>query len=105
MRGQEMTKHPKKMLVIIAEALLEKRLVVDVLKAGAHGYTVHDVRGGSEHSTRDGCWEADRTIEMKVICDATVADNIAAHVLGLYGPNYGVTLFFSDVSVLRPEKF
>jgi hypothetical protein len=42
---------------------------------------------------------------MIVICDATVADKIAAHVLSFYGPNYGVTLFFSDVSVLRPEKF
>jgi len=100
-----MTKHPRKLLVIIAEAVLEKRLVADVRQAGAHGYTVHDVRGGSAQSTREGTWEADRTIEMKVICETPVADAIAAHVLTTYAPNYGLTLFFADVSVLRPEKF
>ncbi len=100
-----MTKHPKKLLVIIAEAALEKRLVADVRQAGAHGYTVHDVRGGSAYSTRDGDWEADRTIEMKVICEMPVADAIAAHVLATYAPHYGLTLFFADVAVLRPEKF
>ncbi len=100
-----MNKHPRKLLVIIAEAVLEKRLVSDVRQAGAHGYTVHDVRGGSEHSTREGSWEADRTIELKVICEASVADAIAAHVLTSYAPHYGVTLFFSDVAVLRPEKY
>lgn len=100
-----MTKHPRKLLVIIAEAALEKRLVADALQAGAHGYTVHDVRGGSEHSTREGSWEADRTIELKVICEEPVADAIAAQVLAAYAPHFGVTMFFSDVAVLRPEKF
>lgn len=100
-----MDKHPKKLLVIIAEAVLEKRLVADVRLAGAHGYTVHDVRGGSDYAIREDSWEADRTIEMKVICDAQVADAIASHVLTHYAPDYGLTLFFSDVAVLRPQKF
>ncbi|MFN4004148.1 MAG: P-II family nitrogen regulator [Hylemonella sp.] len=100
-----MDKHPKKLLVIIAEAALEKRLVADARAAGAHGYTVHDVRGGSNQGIREGYWEADRTIEMKIICDQAVADAIAAHVLASYAPHYGLTLFFADVAVLRPEKF
>jgi nitrogen regulatory protein P-II 2 len=100
-----MTKHPRKLLVIMAEAVLEKRLVADVRQAGAHGYTVHDVRGGGEHSTREGYWEADRTIELKIVCDETVADAIAAHVLTTYAPDFGIALFFSEVAVLRPEKF
>ena len=100
-----MTKHPKKLLVIIAEAALEKRLVADVRRAGAHGYTVHDVRGGSDYATRESSWEADRTIEMKVICDEAVADAIATHVLECYAADYGLTLFFCDVAVLRPQKF
>lgn len=100
-----MTKHPRKLLVIIAEAALEKRLVNDVRQAGAHGYTVHDVRGGSGYATREGSWEADRTIELKVICEDAVADAIARHVLATYALHYGLTLFFADVAVLRPEKF
>lgn len=42
---------------------------------------------------------------MKVICEETVADAIAAQVLARYAPHYGLTLFFSEVAVLRPEKF
>ncbi|HWP19656.1 MAG TPA: transcriptional regulator [Burkholderiaceae bacterium] len=100
-----LTKHPRQLLVIIAEAALEKALVRDVKRLGAHGYTVYDVRGEGSTGVREGAWEADRTIEMKVICDATVADHIAEHVLKQYAQHYGVTLFFADVQVLRPEKF
>ena len=50
---------------------------------------------------REGSWEADRSIEMKVICDAQVANQIAQTVMKEYGENFGLTLFFADVSVLR----
>ncbi|MCM5682607.1 transcriptional regulator [Schlegelella sp. S2-27] len=100
-----LTKHPRQLLVIIAEAALEKSLVRDVKRLGAHGYTVYDVRGEGESGVREGAWEADRTIEMKVICEAGVADQIAQHVLTAYAPHYGVTMFFADALVLRPEKF
>ena len=42
---------------------------------------------------------------MKVVCEEVVADQIAVQVLTNYAPHYGVTLFFSDVAVLRPEKY
>jgi nitrogen regulatory protein P-II 2 len=100
-----MTRHSKQLLVVIAEAAIEKRLVADAMRLGAHGWTVHDVRGGSEHATREGSWEADRTIELKVVCDRGVADAIGEHVLATYAPHYGVTLYFTDVEVLRPAKY
>lgn len=98
-------KHPKKLLVLIAEAAIEKRLVADAMRLGAHGYTVHDVRGGSQHAVREGNWEADRTVELKVVCDEPVADAIAEHVLRTFGPHFGLTMYFADVSVLRPDKY
>ena len=100
-----MEKHPRTLLVIIAEAALEKRLVADSQRLGAQGYTVHDVRGGSRLSTREALWEADRSIEMKLIGTADVADAIARHVLATYAPHYSLTLFFSPVDVVRPDKF
>ena len=100
-----MTKHPKKLLVIVAEAAIEKALVQLVMDNGAHGYTVYDVRGAGAAGAREGAWEADRTIEMKVICSAEVADRIAQGVLAAYGDDYGVSLFFVDVSVLRDGKY
>lgn len=100
-----MTKHPKKLLVIVAEAALEKALVQHVMEHGAHGYTVYDVRGAGAAGAREGAWEADRTIEMKVICAADVADRIGDAVLAAYGDHYGVSMFFADVSVLRDNKY
>jgi nitrogen regulatory protein P-II 2 len=88
-------KHPKKLLVVIAEAAIEK----------AHGYTVSDVRGAGTSGAREGSWEADRTVEIKIVCDAEVADAIAETALARFGAHYGLTMFFSDVQVLRPEKF
>jgi nitrogen regulatory protein P-II 2 len=100
-----MNTHPRKLLVIIAEASLEKRLIADALRLGAQGYTVHDVRGGSEHATREGLWEADRTIELKIVCNEAVAHAIAEHAMAQYANHYGMSLFFTDVAVIRPQKF
>jgi nitrogen regulatory protein P-II 2 len=100
-----MDTHPRKLLVIIAEAALEKTLVHDARTFGAHGYTIGDVRGGGERGDREARWEADRSIELKVICEAAVAERLAQHVLASYAPNYAVTLFTVDVGVFRPQKF
>jgi len=98
-------KHPRMLLVMIAEATLERWLVEDVTRLGAQGYTVSDVRGGGHSGVREGAWEADRTIRMEVVCDARVADEIGEHVLKKYASNYGLTIYFTPVHVLRPNKF
>ena len=100
-----MTKHPKTLLVIVAEAVLEQQLVRDARQRGAQGWTVSEVRSAGRDGVREGAWEADRTIEIKVICDEAVADAIAEHVLSVYAPNYTVAMYFSGVAVLRPERF
>jgi nitrogen regulatory protein P-II 2 len=100
-----MQTHARKLIVIITEAALEPLLVKDVLKLGAQGYTIADVRGGGRHGPRDADWQADRNIRMEVICDGVVADAIAAHVRDAYSNHYATTLFFADIGVLRPEKF
>jgi hypothetical protein len=100
-----MNKHAKTLLVINAEAVLEKSLSRDVRERGAQGWTVTEVHGASLEGVREGAWEADRTIEMKVICDEAVADAIAEHVLATYAPHYSVALWFTSVQVLRPERY
>jgi len=100
-----MDKHQRTLLVIIAEANIERLLVQDVKRLGAAGYTVIDVRGGGHSGVREGTWEADRTIRMEVICEEGVADRIAQALLTTYGQHYGLTIYFSEVQVLRPNKF
>lgn len=98
-------KHPKTLLVIVAEAVLEKALVRDARERGAQGWTVTEVHHAGREGVREGDWEADRTIEMKVICDGEVADRIAEHVLSTYASNYSIAMWFSEVAVLRPDRY
>jgi hypothetical protein len=100
-----LVKHRKTLLVIVAEAALEKNLVRDARERGAQGWTIGEVHGASLDGVREGAWEADRTIELKLICDDLVADTIAEHVIATYGKHYAVALYFSNVSVLRPERY
>lgn len=100
-----MQTHSRQLLVIITEAALEKLLIKAARQYGAQGYTIVDVRGGGQHGTRDDSWEADRSIEMKVICTAEVAEKLSQHVLETYCPHYSVSMFMTEVGVLRPEKY
>lgn len=100
-----MIKHPKTLLTLTAEAVLESRLVRDAQRLGAQAWSVSEVHGAGREGLREGQWEADRTIELKVVCDEAVADAIAAHVLAEYAPHYSVAMYFSTVQVLRPERY
>jgi len=100
-----MDTHARKLLVIITESALEKELTEAVLRLGAQGYTIYDVRGGGRRGERAGDWDGDRNIEMKVIATEAVASAISRHVLATYCPHYSVSMFLADVTVLRPEKF
>ena len=98
-------RHPRTLLTIIAEAVLERALIEDCLRLGAQGYTVMDVRGGGPGGQRAGQWEAERSIEMQVVCTAQVADAIAAQVLATHAPNYAVRVLVSEVGVFRQAMF
>ncbi len=103
--SKPLQKHAKTLLVIVAEAALEPRLIHDARQRGAQGWTVAEVHGAGREGVRDGDWEADRTIELKLICEPQVADAVAAHVLATYAPHYAVQMYFASVEVLRPERY
>ena len=54
---------------------------------------------------RNADWDADRSIQMQVICDDAVAEAIAEHIHLTYFDDYAVTVFITEVGVLRPAKF
>jgi hypothetical protein len=100
-----MTKYPKTLLTVVTEAVLEAALVRDARQRGAQSWVVSEVHGAGLEGVRDGEWEADRTIELKFICEPGVADAIAAHVLATYAKNYSVAMWFGAIEVLRPERY
>jgi nitrogen regulatory protein P-II 2 len=100
-----LVKHARTLLVVVAEAALEKLLVDEIRRLGASFWTIGEVHGAGREGVRDGDWEADRTIELKVLCEPPVADAIAQRVMDAYAPHYSVALYFSEVGVLRPQRY
>lgn len=99
------TLHPRKLLTIVCETALERRVLEALRDAGASGYTLSDVRGGGARGERGGDWEGGRSVEIKVLCDEGTARRVVDEVMRRYGPDYALTLWVSDVAVVRPSKF
>ncbi len=97
--------HPCKLVVLISEAAIEGSLSEDVMRLGAHGYTVGDVRGQGSHGARSALWGPDKSIRMEILCDEATADAIVHHVEEAYFRNYAMVVYVADVGVLRPGKF
>jgi hypothetical protein len=95
----------RKLLTIICETDLERKLSDDVMALGAHGYTVIEARGRGTHGERDASWGPSGNIRMEVICEEAVARAIAAHLEKTYFANFSMVLYMSDVEVLRDRKF
>lgn len=99
--------HPdtRTLLTIITESTLEHRLVDDIQRLGARGYTISDCRGKGSQGTRDADWDYDSNIRVEVICGRDTADAIARHLHETYYADFAMVIFSDDVAVLRPEKF
>ncbi len=93
------------LLTVICESSIEGAVVADARRLGAHGYTAGDARGWGAHGERDGAWPMSGNVRIDVLCEAAVADAIAAHLQARYFASYAMVCYLSDVSVLRSEKF
>ena len=93
------------LLTVICEASIESHVVADANRLGAHGYTASDARGWGHHGERDGAWPLSGNVRIDILCEAAVADAIAAHLQATYFTAYAMVCYLSDVSVLRSAKF
>ncbi len=97
--------HLRKLLTVVCETSLERRVLDALREAGASGYTLTDVRGGGARGERDGDWEGGRSVEIKVLCDDGTAGRIVDALMDRYSADYALTLWVADVGVARPSKF
>lgn len=100
-----MQAHTRRMVTIITETAIERALLAELDALGARGYTITDARGKGTRGVRQSDWTQEGNIRVEVICEASLADRIAARVREKYYDHYAMVLFMQDVQVLRPEKF
>lgn len=94
-----------KLVTIVTEAVIERELVQELNRLGISGYTITDARGKGHRGVRDTGWEHGANIRLEIVCEGRLAKAIADCLKERYYENYAMTLFISDVEVLRPEKF
>lgn len=93
-----------KLLVIIAEVVLEEQILLEIKNLGAKGYTLSEVRGEGSRGIRTSEWER-KNIKIETMVSPEVADDILTCLSEKYFSDYAVTVYVYDVGVARGEKY
>jgi nitrogen regulatory protein P-II 2 len=93
-----------KLVTIVAEPVLESRILNSLRQLGASGHTVTEARGAGSRGTRMGEVPGEgRRIE--TVVTPAVADAIMQHVAEHYFADFAIIAYATDVEVLRGEKY
>jgi hypothetical protein len=94
----------RQLLTIIAEAVLESKLLADLLRLGAKGYSVSHVRGRGATGRQVTNWEGP-SIRVESVVTDEVADAVLALLAAEYFANYAVVAWVTPVWVARPDRY
>jgi nitrogen regulatory protein P-II 2 len=95
---------PLKLVTIVAEAVLEERLVRDIRRLGARGYTASEARGEGSRGLRPIEWEG-KNVKIETLVGPETAERILACLADHYFPHYAVVAYVENVEVVRGDKY
>jgi nitrogen regulatory protein PII len=95
---------PLKLVTIVAEPVLEERIVEALHRLGARGHTVTTAHGAGSRGMRASDPPGE-SVRIEVVVGDAVAARILDHVATEYFPHYAVIAFVTDVQVVRGEKY
>lgn len=94
----------KKLLTIVTEAGLEARLISDIQGCGAKGFTITPAHGHGPKNLRIGDLEGGN-IKLETVLDSSVLEDCLAMLNKKYIEHYTLTIWVSDVGVLRGDRY
>ena len=94
----------RRKVTIVAESILEDRLLGELRALGASGFTVMDVRGEGSRGRRTMDLGG-RNIRVEVVAGVALAEAILAHVADHYFEHFAVIAWVDDVEVVRGDKY
>jgi nitrogen regulatory protein P-II 2 len=95
---------PLKLVTIVAEAFLEDRLIREIRRLGAKGYTLSPAKGEGSRGVRASEWEGSN-IRLEVITSPALAEQLLDKLAHSYFADYAVIAFMQTVEVVRGEKY
>lgn len=93
-----------RLVTIIAEGVLEERIVADFRRLGAKGYNRSDVHGHGTRGITENFWQGAQ-VKLETLVSAEVGDKILEYVAKTYFADYAVVAYIESVEVVRGEKF
>ena len=94
----------RQIVTVIAEAAVESRLIEDVKRLGARGYSIGHVRG--EGTTGRLLQDLNGpSVRLETIVTEAVADAILKHLAAEYFGRFAVVAWVAPARVLRSERF
>jgi nitrogen regulatory protein P-II 2 len=103
MTDESLATTPLRLLTIVAESVLEDRLVREILARGASGYTASRAHGQGSRETRASALGGNVRIE--VVVDEAIERDLLALLARDYFPSYAVIAWSHEVSVVRGAKY
>lgn len=94
----------RKLVTIVAEAVLAEALIVALERVGVTGYTVSDARGRGSRGRRTGEIPGEN-VRIETLTGADVAERILDMLAERYFPEYAIAAWVTDVAVVRGEKY
>ncbi len=93
-----------KLVTIVAERVLQERLLRELKALGARGYTLTEVLGEGSRGVRASEWEG-HNVKIETIVSPNVADRIIEHIATHYFQYYAVIVYAQPVEVVRGDKY
>jgi nitrogen regulatory protein P-II 2 len=92
------------LVTIVAEAIIESRLLKALRETGAHGWTVTTARGEGPRNRRVGDLEGGN-VRIETLVSETVADAIMDRLAADWFPHFAVVAWTQTVQVGRVERY
>ncbi len=93
-----------KLVTIIAESILEDKILLGIKDNGAKGYTAMSSHGKGSRGTGTGEIPG-ANIRIETLVSPEVAEKIMEYISSSYFKNYAVICYVVEASVLRGEKY
>jgi len=93
-----------KCLTIVAEVILEQRILDDLRACGARGWTVTSARGAGPQHRQISDFEGGNS-RIEVLVDEEVSERIWQLLERDYFPDFAVSAWLTDVEVARPDRY
>ena len=94
----------RKLLTVVAEAAIEHRLIKDIERLGAKGFTVSPAHGKGPRNQRTGDLEGGN-IRLETVVSNDVLEGILEVLETSYFPHYACSAWVSQVEVVRDERY